>query len=266
MERKSRQRGPQHGVNQTDSNEVIKRSLGHDSDGKRPAKALLDVIIEIKGAGRERDASLAESFSHGDSDGVGVVDDGEQSGLVEVVAAETDLERSLDDGGLLRGRKGGVELGKGAVDEGEGDVVDGGGAVEGEGEEAASGVDEGMVARLAFGQAAARVLEGRQVNAVDGRGGVEMERVGLDLEGDVGRRPVVSEPVVEARVPALGALVARGGRLAEVAGEIRVAVEGDGDLVAVGRVGLFGVDVALLRDKGTFGHHGSGVGDIVDAI
>ena len=266
MERQSRQRGPQHRVSQTDSNKVIKRSLRDDGDGKRPAEALLDVIIEIKSARRERDASLAESFSHGDSDGVCVVDDGEQSGLVEVVAAETDLERSLDDGGLLRGRRGGVELGKGAVDEGESDVVDGGGAVEGESEEAASGVDEGTVARLAFGQAAARVLESCQIDAVDGRGGVEMERVGLGLEGDVGRRPVVDEPAVEARVPSLGALVAGRGRLAEVAGEVRVAGKGDGDLVAVGRVGLFGVDVALLRDKGTFGHHGSGVGYIVNPI
>ena len=122
-----------------------------------------------------------------------------------------------------------------------------------------------MVAWVAFGGGwIACVLEGGQVDAVDGRGGVEVERVGLGLEGDVGRRPV--DELVEARVPALRALVARCGRLAEVAGEIRVAVEGDGVVVGVGRVCVFGVDVAFLRDEGTFGRHGSGVRDIIDAI
>ena len=183
-----------------------------------------------------------------------------------MVSAEADLERGLDDGGLLRGGKGGVEFGKGAVDEGESDVVDRRGAAEGEGHEAMAGVDEGVVAWVAFVGSDARglVLEVRQVDAVDGRGGVEVERVGLGLERDVGRCPV--DDLVEARVPALGALVARRGRLAEVAGEVRVAVEGDGDVVAVGGVCVFGVDVAFVRDKGTFGHHGGGVGYIVNAV
>lgn len=69
----------------------------------------MDIIVEIKGPRRERHAGLAEGFGHGGVDGVGVVDDGEEGGLVEVVAAETDLERGLDDGGYLRGGEGNVE-------------------------------------------------------------------------------------------------------------------------------------------------------------
>ena len=180
-----------------------------------------------------------------------------------MVTAEADLERGLDDGGLLRAAKCGVELGKGAVDEGEGDVVYRGGAAQGESDEAMAGVDEGMVARIAFGSVACN-LEGWQIDAVDGRGGVEVERVGLGLEGDFGRDPI--DELVEARVPALGALVAVRGRLAEVTGEVGVAVEGDRNVVAVGRVGVFGVDVAFLRNIGTLGHHGSGVGYVINAI
>ena len=91
-----------------------------------------------------------------------------------------------------------------------------------------------------------------------------MDWVGFGLVGFVGRGPV--DELVEARVPALRTLVARCGRLAEIAGEVGVAVEGDGDVVAVGGICVFAVNVAFLRDKGTFGHHGSGVGYIINAI
>ena len=206
---------------------------------------------------------MAEGFGHGGGDGVGVVDDGEEGGLVEVVAAETDLERGLDDGGLLGCGEGVVEVDKGAVDEGEGDVVDRGGAAEGEGDEAVSGVHEGTITWVAF-RSVAFILEVLQVDAVDGRGGVEVERVGFGLEGDVGRCFV--DELVETRVPALRALVAGCGRVAEIAGEVGVAVEGDGYLVGVGGVCVFAVDIAFLRDKGTLGHHGRGVRYVINAI
>ena len=267
MKRQNRHPCPQHRVNQTDGNEVEKRRLGHHRYNNLPSEALLDIIVKVKGARRERDAGLGEGFGQGVGDGVVSIDDGELRGLVEVVSAEADLEGRLDDGRLLRGAEGGVEVGKGAVDKGEGDVVNRGGAAKGEGDEAVAGVDEGVVARVAFGGgwvACVLGLEGGQVDAVDGRRGVEVEGVGVGLEGDVGWCPV--DELVEARVPALRALVARCGRLAEVAGEVRVAVEGDGDVVAVGRVCVFGVDVAFLRNKGTFGRHGSGVRYVIDAV
>ena len=142
MKRQNRHPGPQHRVNQTDGNEVEKRRLGHNGDRNLPPEALLDIIVKVKGARRERDSRLGEGFGHAVGDGVGGIDDGELRGLVEVVSAEADLEGRLDDGCLLRAAEGGVEVGKGAVDKGEGHVVDGGGAAKGEGDEAVAGVDE----------------------------------------------------------------------------------------------------------------------------
>ena len=189
---------------------------------------------------------MTEGFGHGGGDGVGVVGDGEEGGLVEVVAAETDLERGLDDGGLLGCGEGVTKVDKGAVDEGEGDVVDRGGAAEGEGDEAVSGVHEGTITWVTF-RLVTFILEVLQVDAVDGSGGIELERVGFGLEGDVGRCSV--DELIETRVSALRALVADCGRVAEIAGEVGLAVEGDGYLVGVGGVCVFAVDVAFLRDK-----------------
>ena len=126
-----------------------------------------------------------------------------------------------------------------------------------------SGVHQRIVTRTAFGPGAV-ILKVLQVDTVDGRGGVEVERVGFGLEGDVSPCPV--DELVETHVPTLRALVAGCGGLAEIAGEVGVAVEGDGYFVCVGGICVFAVDIAFLRDKGTFGHHGSGVGHVINTI
>ena len=69
-----------------------------------------------------------------------------------MIGAEADLEGCLDDGGFLGRGRGRVKGAEGAVEEGEGDVVDVGGAIQGEGGEAAAGVDEGVVSGVAFGE------------------------------------------------------------------------------------------------------------------
>lgn len=125
-----------------------------------------------------------------------------------------------------------------------------------------SDVHERTVARFAFWSSVV-VLEALQVDAVHGGGSVEVERIGLSLEGYVGRFSV--DESVETRVPALRTLVAGGGCLAEIAGEVGVAIEGDGYFVGVCGVCVFAVDVAFPRDKSTLSHHRSGVRYVINA-
>ena len=205
------------GVEQAGDDEEPEGRKGDLGDGDVPAEALRDVLVVDEGGGGGGHADLAEGEGHGVEDGDAGRDGGGGGGLEEPVLAEADLDRGLHDVGFAWVAEGGVEAGDGAVDHGVLHVVDRGVAREGEGDPALARVDH-LADRGRVGQHFVVC----QTDAVDGRGGVEQEGIGLRLVGN-GAGTAIDE-LVEGHIPPAGTLEPVDGGLVKVSDKDRGAV------------------------------------------